>query len=109
MIAILKEDGYEVIGVDGTPYSNASYVQQKDLAKEFFLGKTYDYVQSFEVGEHIYHQFEDNFIGNLVRHAKRGIFLSWALPAQKGFEHVNEHPNSYILEKVEKHGFKYNK
>jgi hypothetical protein len=43
------------LGVDSTPYSNLSYVQQRDLSRPLNLGKTFDYVQSFEVGEHVYH------------------------------------------------------
>ncbi len=61
------------------------------------------------MGEHIYQQYEDAFIGNLARHAKLGIFMSWAVPGQGGFQHINEHANDYIIAKVEKLGFKYNR
>jgi 2-polyprenyl-3-methyl-5-hydroxy-6-metoxy-1,4-benzoquinol methylase len=37
LIAVLKDAGFEVRGVDATPYSKAAYVQQRDLSKEIVL------------------------------------------------------------------------
>jgi 2-polyprenyl-3-methyl-5-hydroxy-6-metoxy-1,4-benzoquinol methylase len=54
LIELLKEEGYEVLGVDSTPFTNATFVKKIDLSKMIRLPKTYDFVQSFEVGEHIY-------------------------------------------------------
>ena len=35
--------------------------------------------------------------------------MSWAIPGQGGWQHINKHTNAYIIEKMEKLGFKYNK
>jgi SAM-dependent methyltransferase len=109
VIKLLKDEGYDVLGLDATPYSNASFVQKRDLSKMIRLPKTYDFVQSFEVGEHIYTEFEDVFISNLVWNAERGLILSWAVEGQNGFHHINTHNNDYIIAKIEGYGFKYNK
>ena len=109
LIGRLKEDGYDVLGLDATPYSNASFVQKRDLSKMIRLPKTYDFVQTFEVGEHIYNELEDVFISNLVWNANRGIVMSWAVEGQGGFRHINTHNNNYIIAKIERYGFKYNK
>jgi tryptophanyl-tRNA synthetase len=55
-------------------------VKYFDLTKPRYLGKTFDWVTTFEVGEHIPVQFERIFFENLIRHAREGIVISWALP-----------------------------
>ena len=35
-----------------------------------------------QVGEHIPPHLEAAFLGNLIRHARRGLVLSWAVPGQ---------------------------
>jgi hypothetical protein len=93
-------DGYDTQGYDGSPFSNNSIVAQMDLSQEVKLGKTYDYVQSFEVGEHIFQIFENNFIGNIGRHAQKGIVMSWSVIGQSGYMHINNRNNDYIISKV---------
>ena len=51
---------------------------------------------SLEVGEHLPQQYERIFIENLMRHAKKGIVLSWAIKNQGGTGHFNEQNNDYI-------------
>lgn len=54
-------------------------------------------MQSFEVGEHILAEFENNFIKNIADNARKGIIMSWALVGQGGYKHVNERNNDYII------------
>ena len=68
-----------------------------DLSQRVNLEQIYDYVQSFEVGEHIFSDFEDNFIYNIAQHAKKGILLSWSIVGQGGYMHVNNRDNSYVI------------
>jgi len=81
------------------------------LCKVMDLGKLQaevpqvDMAYSLEVGEHIPKEFESNFIDNLVKSAKRGIFLSWAIPGQGGTGHFNEQSPEYIISEIEKRGF----
>jgi hypothetical protein len=56
-----------------------------------------DWVVSLEVGEHIPSAFEGVFVGNLQRHAKRGVVVSWAVPGQGGHHHVNNHDAAQVL------------
>lgn len=67
--------------------------------------RLYDWVISLEVVEHIPSTYEDIVLGNLVRHARRGLILSWARPGQGGRGHVNERPDSYVEAKLETLGF----
>ncbi|EFJ51442.1 hypothetical protein VOLCADRAFT_87747 [Volvox carteri f. nagariensis] len=76
------------------PYDGAEGVEP------VWLGTTYDWVMSLEVGEHVPSEHEDAFLSNLLRHATRGVVLSWAVPGQGGHHHVNERPNAYIVERV---------
>lgn len=62
---------------------------------------------SLEVGEHIPAEFEDVFVDNLVRHAEKGILLTWATEGQYGHHHVNNHNNDYIINKMRGRGFEY--
>ncbi|XP_076061481.1 uncharacterized protein LOC143037242 isoform X2 [Oratosquilla oratoria] len=82
-------------------------IQTLDLTEEVDLGYKYSWVMSLEVGEHIPSRFESKFLNNLVRHACRGVVLSWALPGQGGHMHVNEQPNEYIQGRMDLLGFRY--
>ena len=48
------------------------FVTYFDLSKESDLGLRFDWVMSLETAEHIPLQFENNVIGNLVRHSFKG-------------------------------------
>lgn len=60
----------------------------------------YDWVVSLEVVEHIPREYEDIFLSNLVRHAKRGLIFSWAKVDQGGNGHINERPDDYVEKKM---------
>jgi len=68
-----------------------------------------DMVYSLEVGEHIPKEFEGNFLDNLSNTAKKGVFLSWAIPNQGGTGHFNEQPTEYIISQMENRGFVFDK
>ncbi|KAG2423607.1 hypothetical protein HYH02_015307 [Chlamydomonas schloesseri] len=87
-------------GGEGVEAATGGAVRFLDLAEPTWLGVTYDWVVSLEVGEHIPAALESTFLANLLRHARRGLVLSWAVPGQGGHQHVNERPNDYILAKV---------
>lgn len=61
----------------------------------------FDWVLSLEVLEHIPPQFEKDVVDNVVRAAREGIVLSWAIPGQGGFGHFNEQPNDAVIAKLE--------
>lgn len=107
---ILRKEGKKIDAFDGNPYTpemTDGFASVLDLSEEFNLNKTYECVISLEVGEHIPKSREQIYLNNLTRHSRQGIILSWALPGQGGDGHVNEQPNSYIIEEMEKRGFDY--
>ena len=67
--------------------------------------KSYDWVLSVEVGEHIDRSKERVFIENLITPAKKGIILSWATVGQRGYQHINERSNEYIIGIMKTYGF----
>uniref|UniRef100_A0A0B7A272 Uncharacterized protein n=1 Tax=Arion vulgaris TaxID=1028688 RepID=A0A0B7A272_9EUPU len=97
---------------DGAPYCETvtnGVVQFLDLTAPQFGLEAYDWVISVEVGEHIPAKYEDTYLDNLVRHAKEGIVLSWALPGQSGLSHINNKELSAVIEQLNKRGFDINK
>jgi len=94
-------------GNPNTPELTKGLAQVKDLSVDFDLGKTYDFVLSLEVGEHIPKDFEDVFINNVLKHSHKYVLLSWAIPKQGGDGHFNEQPNYYIIDKITSLGFEF--
>jgi len=91
--------GFEVVGYDGNPNTEkvtAGNCHTADFSEPHHFG-LHDAVISLEVGEHIPEDYEDIFFENLSRHADKLIILSWAVPEQGGFGHVNERENTYII------------
>ncbi len=86
-------------GYDGNPDTYAlteGVATTLDLSEPFDLKKTFDWVISLEVGEHLPKRFESIFLENLDRHSSKGIILSWAIKGQGGFGHFNEQDSEYI-------------
>lgn len=67
----------------------------------------FDWVNSLEVGEHIPPAYQDNFINTITSRARKGLVLSWAIPGQNGHGHLNERPNDWVIQAIERRGFKY--
>jgi len=109
-VKLMRYGGFSVDGVDGNPDTHilsngiATYL---NLAKKEIELKSYDWVMSLEVGEHIPKCFEQRFLNHVTSKAKSGVVLSWAIPGQIGYGHVNCRPNQYILEKMKQRGFQY--
>ena len=106
----LKASGYQVDAFDGA--ENIEKVTKgkvafKDLAVENLqLPTSYDFLISLEVGEHIPKEFESNFLKNIVKANAKYVLLSWAVPGQGGFHHVNCQSNDYIKAKMAEFGYK---
>ena len=117
-VALLRKQGYEVEGYDGNPnvekmssllFSDGFHCQCMNFTEELEAEEPFDLVMSLEVGEHIPVQWEDTFINNLTRNAQKYIILSWAAEGQYGNGHVNNRPNSYIIEILRRQGFILNR
>ncbi|KAF2358235.1 hypothetical protein FHG87_011007 [Trinorchestia longiramus] len=84
---------------------SGGFIEHADLSDEgLWLGRQWDWVMSVEVGEHIHHNYENFFLDNLVRHACKGIILTWAVRGQPGHHHINNHNNDYIKRKMRDRG-----
>ncbi len=75
-------------------------VKQLDLTLPHYHLPIYDWVICLEVIEHIPEQYEDIVVDNLIRHASRGIIMSWANEGQLGYFHVNGRKPAYVDEKM---------
>lgn len=95
--------GYD--GNPSTPELSEGLCEILDLSEPFQLDRTFDWVLSLEVGEHLPQQYEKIFIENLMRHANKGIILSWAIKHQGGTGHFNEQNNDYIKARFASYGY----
>ncbi|KAI8794059.1 hypothetical protein BgiBS90_004435, partial [Biomphalaria glabrata] len=64
----------------------------------------FDWIVSIEVAEHISAKFEEIYLDNLVRHAREGIILSWAVPGQGGLSHINNKALTDVIKEMSKRG-----
>merc|ERR1719273_2352837 len=96
---------------DGAPFAENvtdGRVKFLDLSVPQYGLPVYDWAISLEVAEHIPAKYEKIFLSNLVRHAKTGIIMSWAVPGQDGYGHINNQPKSYVIQSMKKLGFDVN-
>lgn len=94
---------------DGAPFieeATAGRVRFLDLAVPQYWLPVYDWTLCLEVLEHVPARHEATALDNLVRPARLGVVLSWARPGQRGFAHVNPRPGDYVLEAMERRGFR---
>ena len=61
-----------------------------------------------EVGEHIEPEHEAIVLDNIANSATKKIIMSWAIPGQGGFGHVNCRENDYIIAQMQARGWKHN-
>ena len=93
---------------DGAPFcevTSEGRVQFLDLSLPQYGLPVYDWILCLEVAEHIPKAFEEVLLSNIVRHASRGIILSWAVPGQYGYSHVNNQPPEYVISCMDRLGF----
>ncbi|MCB1108916.1 MAG: methyltransferase domain-containing protein [Chlamydiia bacterium] len=107
-VRAFKNKGFITRGFDGnpdTPELTKGLCEVLDLTIPHDLKTKFDWVVSLEVGEHVPRPFEKIFVENLVRHAEKGIILSWAPKGQRGKGHFNEQNNDYVKELLQGYGF----
>ena len=104
----LRQEQIDCEGYDGnpsTPQITGGVGKIADLSQPLDLNRSFDWVLSLEVGEHLPQEYETTFIENLDRHSSRGIVLSWAVIGQGGHGHFNERNNSYIKGVMAQYGY----
>lgn len=94
-------DAHGVEGAKNIANITKQRIQQADLTQPFAakgsVCKSYSWVTSFEVAEHIPAQLEKNILANLNCSARNGLIISWAKPGQHGIGHVNVHPEDRVV------------
>jgi cyclopropane fatty-acyl-phospholipid synthase-like methyltransferase len=105
------EQGFDCIGYDGSPLTEEisnGLCHIKDFSNLVDIGK-FELVLCLEVGEHIPKEYEQIFLDNVANASKKHICLSWALlhPRQWGTGHYNCQDNDYIINEMDKRGFRY--
>jgi len=94
---------------DGAPFveeMTAGRVRFLDLAVPQYWLAVYDWVVCLEVLEHVPARLEVTALDNVVRSARLGVVLSWARPGQHGFAHINPRPSDYVVEAMDRRGFR---
>lgn len=66
-----------------------------DLSQPISMGRTFDLVQSLEVGEHIDPAASELFVDHIAKHSNAFVLFSAAPPGQGGEHHVNERPYEF--------------
>lgn len=110
----LKDYGIDCEGYDGNPFTKELTNGICDVvdfslpnANERTKFRTYDWVLSLEVGEHIPKEFEQIFLDNIISFLPKVIILSWSIPEYGGDGHVNSRPNEYIITEIEKRNYTF--
>lgn len=110
------EEGYPNgpvgIGFDGCQdlsgcQQHKSIVHPVDLGAPFFTGLPPGHVMSIEVAEHIAEARLPAFLGNLERHCRSKLLLTWAKRGQAGTRHVSCRNQDEVVPMVERLGFKF--
>ncbi len=108
--AALKNVATIYSAFDGSPFieniTNGE-VKHLDLTIPQYGLRGWDYVLSLEVAEHIPAVYEEIFLSNIVRHARYRVIMSWAVPGQGGFHHVNGKTDEWVKAKMLSLGFKF--
>jgi hypothetical protein len=104
-VIALQSLGYDVAGVDGFASLDEGWTwfRQADLTDRLYEESWFtprDWVLSIEVGEHIPSEYADNYILNVLYGARSGILLSWAIPGQRGRNHINCQSPEWVIETV---------
>lgn len=96
-------------GIAGVSELTDGQVQELQLGEEVHLGRRFDWILSFEVGEHLPKELQDTFVANIRRHALRGAVISWATPDFPSVHHPNTMMEEESTKLIERHGFRQDK
>jgi SAM-dependent methyltransferase len=104
-----KKFGVYAVGIDGDNMIPELVIPRHsfivaDLTKEIDLKGKFDLVLCLEVAEHLEEQYADTLVDTSIRHSDT-IFWSSATPNQGGWNHYNEQPLEYWIEKFKARGY----
>lgn len=105
-----KTLGCDVVGLDGLPHNALESSKYgpcvlHDLTKGSFTAIHADLVWCCEVVEHVAPEFVDHVAETLA--SGKVLAMTHALPDQAGWHHVNCQPPAYWIERMAKHGMRF--
>ena len=111
-VRFLRDNNIDAFGLDrNDKLIGHHYYIHQDLTENITDNMKADYVQSFEVGEHIPKEKMGIFIDNICKKAQKTVVISWALKGAGalglGDGHINEQNNDIIIEEFAKRNFIY--
>jgi hypothetical protein len=95
----MRAAGIESTGYDGNPVTGSfPNCHVADLTNPSFRMDPTEFVMCLEVGEHVPKEYETALWETLDHHVLPGgmLVLSWAVPGQGGYGHVNCQTNDYV-------------
>jgi SAM-dependent methyltransferase len=108
-LKVLKLAGFKKLqGFEGSVPSNKVFdnIVQQDLTEPFKV-KTKGAVICLECAEHIPAGFEDVFLSNISNACDSELIMSWAIPGQGGYGHVNESTPTDVIKRIRKYDLVY--
>lgn len=103
----------KLIGIEGSDLEvlfrhDRNDIIVHDLTEPIKLGIEANVV-ALEVGEHIPSHFMQEFLNNICENTGDSCYLilSWAIPGQSGYGHVNCLSNETVIREIEKRGFEF--
>jgi hypothetical protein len=119
----LREKGYDCYGLDGTPgiYElSGGLVLECDLASPQLKASPHAALRQMgfilrrewglciEVGEHVPPELADVFLDNVASLCNLHLIMSWAVPGQRGKNHVNTQPAEWVAAQLGRRGWSVN-
>lgn len=107
-VRYLKWRGFHCQGYDGHPETverSGGDASVMDIAVPITNLDRVPAVISLEVGEHIPGEYEETYLSNLAGLCSNLLIISWALPGQGGYGHVNCRSNEYVTNQMNLRGF----
>lgn len=105
----LAHVGFQAIGIeyseDAVKHAVCPFVEWGDITESYDGIGICELGLCIEVAEHIPEDRSDDLIRFLIRHTKRWLVFSAAIPGQGGVGHVNCQTKTYWISKFEKRGW----
>jgi len=102
----LSSQGFVVVGYEGTSLKHLAKfhpIIQFDLTED--LNAAPANLLCLEVGEHIPLNRQQDLLHNIRKTCLNRAIISWAIPGQGGYHHVNEQANEVIIAEMARRGF----
>lgn len=107
-VAALRAAGFFAVGLDGTPNVaelSGGLVSYADLSRPVRFEDPADWAMSIEVGEHIPAAYAATYLDNVAAAARAGLIVSWAVPGQRGRNHVHCQPPEWVAAQLAYRGW----